>query len=485
MPKIPKLTKNNAIMVLTDILSEFRSVTGEYTGAVFSWHGKLGSLGPEKFQSYITGNSAEISRTLLTNQISTITSASSKPVRDHEILKLLDGDISSYNVQGLRRLVSAIIKVSTGKGMFFWNDPSLKPPFWPERVPFENRKSACKIHLRMIIESYKDYSMKARVSVRPQSQKSPSSSQASRHDIYRDRSRSPLDFARDVIHQESDVDTSDDSFDELFQQPVIASNKPISDPQTPTQLPVCLNEKNLSISELSSRNTFLTGTTINAFCTLLKKNFPHLQGLQDTILFENRQFVKAPRPSMQLHHDGALHWVCSSIDVEGHVTLYDSLSTGRISDELAVQLAFLYENDADHELKVALAPIQQQRGGADCGLFAAAVCLTIATGGDPTQVYWKQSRMRSYLTDCFNSEILIPFPKIESIVLRSRLTTNLGTYLKIKLWCLCHLPSCASKNMIECPKCLKWFHKPCVGLEDIDKDIDNFYCHNCRESPNI
>ncbi|KAI6659496.1 hypothetical protein LOD99_10744 [Oopsacas minuta] len=155
--------------------------------------------------------------------------------------------------------------------------------------------------------------MKARVSVRPQSQKSPSSSQTSRHDIYHDRSRSPLDFARDVIHPESDVDTSDDFFDELFQQPVIASNKPISDPQTPTPTsslvtllgvkpldliqiitpPISLNEKNLSISELSSRNTFLTVTTINAFCTLLKKNFPHLQGLQDTILSENREFVKA------------------------------------------------------------------------------------------------------------------------------------------------------------------------------------------------
>ncbi|KAI6660719.1 hypothetical protein LOD99_10300 [Oopsacas minuta] len=173
-------------------------------------------------------------------------------------------------------------------------------------------------------------------------------------------------------------------------------------------------------------------------------------------VFLNSQFVKAPRPSIQQHHDVALDWVCSSIDVEGYVTLYDSFSTGRFTGELAVQLAFLYGNDADHELKVTLAPIQQQEVGVDCGLFAATVCLTIATGGDPTQVYWKQSRMRSHLTDCLNSKILTPYPKIESIALQSRLTTNLGTDLKIMLWCLCHLPSCASKNMIECPKCLKW-----------------------------
>ncbi|KAI6647477.1 hypothetical protein LOD99_12473 [Oopsacas minuta] len=261
------------------MLSDAIRRIGEYAGAVFSWHGKLGSLGPEKFQTYITGNSDEISRTLLTNQISTSTSASSKPVRVHEILKLLDGDICSYNVQGQRRLVSAIIKVSTAK-----------------------------------------------VSVSPQSQNSPSSSQASRHDIYRDRSRSPLDFAKDVIYQESDVDTSDDSFDKLFQQPVIASKKPISDPQTPTPTsslvtllgvkpldpiqiitpPISFNEKNLSISE------FKFPRTINVFVDITEEEFPHLQGLQDTILSENRQFVKAPRPSIQLHHDGALHWVCSS-----------------------------------------------------------------------------------------------------------------------------------------------------------------------------
>ena len=111
--------------------------------------------------------------------------------------------------------------------MFFWNDPSLKPLFWPERVPFENIKSATKSNLRKIIESYKEYTMKERVSIshRSRSPKSLSSSQASRQDNYRDRSRSPLDL--------SDVDTSNGSFDELFQQPEIASNNPIPDLQSP------------------------------------------------------------------------------------------------------------------------------------------------------------------------------------------------------------------------------------------------------------
>ena len=52
------------------------------------------------------------------------------------------------------------------------------------------------------------------------------------------------------------------------------------------------------------------------------------------------------------------------------------MTTGRIPDNLAIQLAFLYGNDT--EMIVNLASIEQQRGEVDCGLFAAAVCLSIA-----------------------------------------------------------------------------------------------------------
>ncbi|KAI6658335.1 hypothetical protein LOD99_11095 [Oopsacas minuta] len=89
---------------------------------------------------------------------------------------------------------------------------------------------------------------------------------------------------------------------------------------------------------------------------------------------DNRQFVRDPLPRMQIHHDGGLHWVCSSVDVEGNVRVYDSLATGRTSQELEIQLALLYIHSAC-KLTVAFAPIQQYRGGADCGFFAAAVFL--------------------------------------------------------------------------------------------------------------
>ena len=183
---------------------------------------------------------------------------------------------------------------------------------------------------------------------------------------------------------------------------------------------------------------------------------------------------------MQIHHDGALHWVCSSIDAEGQITLYDSLLTGKTSEELDVQLALLY-GDGTGDLKVTFAPIQQQRGGADCGLFAAAVCLALATGVDPATIRWKQNRMRTHLSECLTNEILTPFPTTE-ITLRPRLTSKLTSDYTIKLWCVCHLPSFAFNNMVECPNCLKWFHKPCVGFVDTEQGIATFCCHRCRDN---
>ena len=50
--------------------------------------------------------------------------------------------------------------------------------------------------------------------------------------------------------------------------------------------------------------------------------------------------------------------------------------------------------------KVNVVAIQQQRGGADCGVLATAVCLAIATGEDPANVRWRQANMRMHLKQC-------------------------------------------------------------------------------------
>ena len=39
-----------------------------------------------------------------------------------------------------------------------------------------------------------------------------------------------------------------------------------------------------------------------------------------------------------------------------------------------------------------------------------AVCVTLALGGDPTLVKWRQNRMRVHLKECFEAMHLTEFP---------------------------------------------------------------------------
>ena len=55
-------------------------------------------------------------------------------------------------------------------------------------------------------------------------------------------------------------------------------------------------------------------------------------------------------------------------------------------------------------------PIQQQQGGCDCGLFAAALCINLAQGGNPAKNIWRQNRMREHLRQCLEAMYLTEFP---------------------------------------------------------------------------
>ena len=86
------------------------------------------------------------------------------------------------------------------------------------------------------------------------------------------------------------------------------------------------------------------------------------------------------------------------MDSKGDVSLYDSMSAGLTSKELDTQLALLYQEESVN-LEVTMA--QQQRGGSDCGLFAVAFCLALASNQNPTQLRYRQSRMRNHLAEYF------------------------------------------------------------------------------------
>ena len=163
---------------------------------------------------------------------------------------------------------------------------------------------------------------------------------------------------------------------------------------------------------------------------------------------------------MQIHNDGHLHWVCSHFDEKGRVSLYDSL----YMEDLDTQLALLYRREVNN-LTVYVPPNQQQqRGGADCGLFAIATCVSLAMGQDPSTQRWQQNKMRLHLSECFRTETISPFPTLNNKKLKSKITSIREHQFDIELFCYCQLPSFAFRYMVECQQCESWYHKPCVGI---------------------
>ena len=136
-----------------------------------------------------------------------------------------------------------------------------------------------------------------------------------------------------------------------------------------------------------------------------------------------------------LLHDGNLQWVF----------LYDSAFSGKTSEELDVQLALLYVTVRAEGSRYAYTTA---KGSSDCGLFPAAIVLTIISGDDPAKVRWRQVNMRITLLRVLNQEVYSFF-----FTAKPESTSHFIVSLTIDIWCVCRLPQYAYKYMTDFEKC--------------------------------
>ena len=87
--------------------------------------------------------------------------------------------------------------------------------------------------------------------------------------------------------------------------------------------------------------------------------------------------------------------------------------------------------------------------------------------------------MRPHLIECLERAKMVSFP------LAKARRIPVGNILKgvheVTIFCICRLPNVSSRPMIECCKCLEWFHYECVGIP-VDVDLpksDPFICKQC------
>ena len=220
---------------------------------------------------------------------------------------------------------------------------------------------------------------------------------------------------------------------------------------------------------------------------LLKKQFPHIDGLESPLLSETNGFIPVQHEAIQIHHVlNPQHWVTSS-SIGQTVAVYDSkFSGGELSSSLTHQLASIYrplvsteDEDGDEidppTLYVEVPYVQQQSGIIDCGLFAIAFAVHLAIGDDVSKLNFDQAQMRQHLLKCFQKKEMLPFPQTKA-------GPHHRTYFPgyaIEVYCSCRMPE-TYDDMVECDTCGDWYHLKCVGLKSIPEEDEEWNCIKCK-----
>lgn len=158
----------------------------------------------------------------------------------------------------------------------------------------------------------------------------------------------------------------------------------------------------------------LTDLEIDYAQKLLKSQFPHLNGLQSTLI-QQKACLEADQVNVKIQIvfcNNRQHWiVATTVDCnDGEVKVYDSIFSYLDKESLrTVMNLFSTEN---FKPKVKLLHSQKQKGSDDCGVFAICFSVAIAFGLNPGTLHVRQEEMRSHLVNCFNKEQFSPFPTV-------------------------------------------------------------------------
>lgn len=174
------------------------------------------------------------------------------------------------------------------------------------------------------------------------------------------------------------------------------------------KLSVIAGEQLCEVENNISKGDLLSDLPINFAQQLLHSQFPHIEGLQSTLLQSRTNPSAVVKNKLQIVHSRGNHWiVVSSIGCDnGAVNVYDS-----IYKEIDASTQKVVSNMFGR-VKLNLVPVQKQKGGTDCGLFAIAFSTAICKELDPTTITFNQTAMRDHLIYCLKNGTMTLFPTL-------------------------------------------------------------------------
>ena len=269
-----------------------------------------------------------------------------------------------------------------------------------------------------------------------------------------------LDFYKDIQIISLDPEDCDEQLDQSDKENTCTEEFWVRD------LDLTMKEQSI----LHNDGEWLNCRHMEACMTLLKREFPHIEGLAPTYYspqtdkdgswMYTHRFTQATGDAVQIHHNGSNHWV-TSFRFKGEVYLLDSLKTQskyKISHNVVLQLAALYAVQGQ-TLKIHFPDIMQQTRG-NCGVHAIANAVYACNHKSyPVRTHYRPN-MRNHLRQCFSNAKMTLFPDHK---IPSKLISDAIPYETFKIHCPCRLPNFYD-NEIQCTKCAGWFHHSCAGF---------------------
>ena len=226
-----------------------------------------------------------------------------------------------------------------------------------------------------------------------------------------------------------------------------------------------------SHKDILTGRQWLTSDIVNAAQKLLAAQFNLDVGLQDTEHDTLCTFITPTRNFIQTLHDGdGQHWVTIlAILDKSTVDVYDSLYISA-SPSVKRQVAALLSTPKE-SIELRFMDVQKQSGTNDCGLFAVTFATVLCFGKSPSGLVFDQSLVRTHLCDCLENSKMAMFPVVKA----RRNHNKVKSIKRVKVYCLCRMPSLPKLPMISCSRCHELYHT------DLCVDVDQKYFEKGRK----
>jgi polycystin 1L2 len=165
-------------------------------------------------------------------------------------------------------------------------------------------------------------------------------------------------------------------------------------------------------------NDLLTDETINRAQTLLKEQFPHTGGLQDTLNGKQREgsyrwASMETTEGVQIAHTGGNHWVSITTIGGKTIRVADSMDTGNIRTDVRELCEELYNGGGRDPMPIKREEQTPQQGNnRDCGVYAIAFATAWLHGHTIRGKKFNRPKMREHLARCIETRNMSPFPEM-------------------------------------------------------------------------